>query len=101
MLESLSRRKLSTQGAFPMTIPNETRSSEHLLNYSRYHVAALKADPDAEQLVAGIEAAVHLLRSAHLARQNAEQAAMPITAWPFRKASARWWPIAESRKWRK
>lgn len=63
-----------------MAIPNESRSSEHLLGYSLYHVAALKADPEASHLTAALEPIVSTVRSAFAARTASEQAELEVLA---------------------
>ena len=63
-----------------MAIPAETRSSEHLLGYGSYHVAALKADPESAHLTAAVEELIGALRTAFAAREAAEQAELEAFA---------------------
>jgi hypothetical protein len=63
-----------------MAIPAETRSSEHLLGYGSYHVAALKADRESAHLTASVEQLIGALRTAFAAREAAEQAELEAFA---------------------
>jgi hypothetical protein len=55
-----------------MSIPSDKSSSERLLRYARYHVAALKADPLAAQLAEAAQVEVTALTQRHRSRLEAE-----------------------------
>jgi hypothetical protein len=55
-----------------MSIPSDKASSERLLRYARYHLAALKADPLAAQLAEASQVEVTALTQRHRSRLEAE-----------------------------
>lgn len=63
-----------------MAIPTETSSSERLTQYARYHLAALKADPQTQHLVAPIEEAAERLWRSYLDRQGTKTKAAEARA---------------------
>jgi hypothetical protein len=63
-----------------VSIPQETRSSEHLVRYCRYHVAALGADPQATHLVASTQRVLDALRAAVQASSSAESTRLAAAA---------------------
>lgn len=63
-----------------MSIPVESASSERILRYTRYHLAALKADPQAASLVAAIAVENQGLNDKWRARIAAEDAVADAAA---------------------
>jgi hypothetical protein len=55
-----------------MAIPNETRATRHLKSFALYHLAALRADPASEHLVAATDTALNELLAALAKREAAE-----------------------------
>jgi hypothetical protein len=55
-----------------MSIPSDKASSERLLRYARYHMAALKGDPLAAQLAEAAQVEVTALTQRHRSRLEAE-----------------------------
>jgi hypothetical protein len=68
-----------------MSIPNEKRSTSHLKSFTLYHLAALRADPDAAHLIESTDKVLAELLRTHAAREAAEQEELNLQALFVRK----------------